>query len=162
MEKNDAYGRESIEINVPAHAAYNQWIQFESFPQFMEGAREVKQLDDTHWRWRAEIAGKEEVWDAEITEQIPDERIAWRSTSGAPNSGVETFHQLSDSTFKVMVRLEYGPEGVIEKAGSATGSVSRRVYGDLERFRDWLESRESEKAIWRGTVDRGGGNAGLE
>ena len=101
----------SIEINVPVRAAYNQWTQFEEFPKFMEGVKHVKQLDDKHLHWKAEIGGKEKEWDAEITEQIPDKRIAWRSRDGAQNAGVVTFHRLSDSTSKVMLQMEYDPDG---------------------------------------------------
>jgi uncharacterized membrane protein len=142
----------SIEINVPVKTAYNQWTQFEEFPKFMEGVRQVKQLDDKHLHWKAEIGGKEKEWDAEITEQIPDERIAWRSRGGAKNGGVVTFHRLSDSKSKVMLQMEYDPEGVVEHAGDAAGVVSQRVLGDLERFKRYIESRGQETGAWRGTV----------
>jgi uncharacterized membrane protein len=142
----------SIEIEVPVKTAYNQWTQFEEFPKFMEGVREVKQLDDTHLHWKADIGGKEKEWDAEITEQIPDERIAWRSRSGAMNAGVVTFHRLSDSMSKVMLQMEYDPEGVVENVGDAVGVVSQRVLGDLERFKRYIESRRQETGAWRGTV----------
>jgi uncharacterized membrane protein len=142
----------SIEINVPVKTAYNQWTQFEEFPKFMEGVRHVKQLDDKHLHWKAEIGGKEKKWDAEITEQIPDERIAWRSRGGAKNGGVVTFHRLSDSKSKVMLQMEYDPEGVVEHAGDAAGVVSQRVLGDLERFKRYIESRGQETGAWRGTV----------
>ena len=142
----------SIEINVPVRTAYNQWTQFEEFPKFMEGVRQVEQLDDKHLHWKAEIGGKEKEWDAEITEQIPDERIAWRSRGGAKNGGVVTFHRLSDSQSKVMLQMEYDPEGIIEHAGDAAGVVSQRVLGDLERFKRYIESRGQETGAWRGTV----------
>ena len=142
----------SIEINVPVRTAYNQWTQFEEFPRFMEGVRQVKQLDDKHLHWKAEIGGKEKEWDAEITEQIPDERIAWRSRDGAKNAGVVTFHRLSDSKSKVMLQMEYDPQGVVEHAGDAVGVVSQRVLGDLERFKQYIESRGQETGAWRGTV----------
>ena len=142
----------SIEINVPVRAAYNQWTQFEEFPNFMEGVKHVKQIDDTHLHWKAEIGGKEKEWDAEITEQIPDERIAWRNRNGAKNAGVVTFHRLSDSTSKVMLQLEYDPEGVVENVGDTMGVVSQRVIGDLERFKQYIESRGHETGAWRGTV----------
>jgi uncharacterized membrane protein len=144
--------QESIEVNRPVNTVYNQWTQFEDFPRFMEGVREVKQLDDTHLRWRAEIGGKDESWDSEITEQVPDQRIAWRSTSGAKNSGVVTFQRLTDEKTKVMVQMDYDPEGAAENVGSATGAVSRRVQGDLERFKEFIEERGSETGAWRGTV----------
>lgn len=142
----------SIEINVPVRTAYNQWTQFEEFPQFMEGVKQVKQLDNTHLHWKAEVGGKEEEWDAEITEQIPDDRIAWRSRDGAKNAGVVTFHRLSDSKSKVMLQLEYDPDGVVEKVGDAAGVVTQRVLGDLERFKRYIEGRGQETGAWRGTV----------
>ena len=143
---------QSIEINVPVKTAYNQWTQFEEFPRFMEGVKEVKQIDDTHLHWKANVGGKEKEWKAEITEQIPDERIAWRSREGAKNAGVVTFHRLSDSKSKVMLQLEYDPDGVVEKVGDAAGVVSQRVLGDLERFKQYIESRRQETGEWRGTV----------
>ena len=142
----------SIEINVPVRTAYNQWTQFEEFPNFMEGVKHVKQLDDKHLHWKAEIAGKEKEWDAEITEQIPDERIAWKSRQGANNAGVVTFHRLSDSKSKVMLQMEYDPEGFVENVGDTAGAVSQRVLGDLERFKQYIESRGQETGSWRGTV----------
>lgn len=142
----------SIEINVPVRAVYNQWTQFEEFPNFMEGVRQVKQIDDRHLHWKADIGGKEKEWDAEITEQIPDERIAWRSRDGAANAGVVTFHRLSDSKSKVMLQLEYDPEGFVEHAGDAVGLVSQRIVGDLERFKTFIEGRGRETGAWRGTV----------
>jgi uncharacterized membrane protein len=142
----------SIEINVPVRAAYNQWTQFEEFPKFMEGVKQVKQLDNTHLHWKADIGGKEKEWNAEITEQIPDERIAWRSRDGAMNAGVVTFHRLSDSKSKVMLQMEYDPKGIVENVGDAVGVVSQRVLGDLERFKQYIESRGQETGAWRGTV----------
>ena len=142
----------SIEINVPVSTAYNQWTQFEEFPKFMEGVTQVKQLDDTRLHWKAEIGGKAKEWDAEITEQIPDKRIAWRSRDGAKNAGAVTFHRLSDATSKVMLQLEYDPEGFVEHAGDAVGVVSQRVLGDLERFKKYIESLGQETGAWRGTV----------
>jgi uncharacterized membrane protein len=142
----------SIEIEVPVTTAYNQWTQFEEFPKFMEGVKEVKQIDDTHLRWKADIGGKEKEWDAEITEQIPDNRIAWRSRDGAMNAGVVSFHRLSDSKSKVMLQMEYDPQGVVENVGDAVGVVSQRVLGDLERFKRYIESRRQETGAWRGTV----------
>ncbi len=143
----------SIEINVPVRTAYNQWTQFEEFPQFMEGVKQVKQLDDKHLFWKAEIGGKEKEWKARITEQIPDERIAWTSESGAMTAGVVTFHRLSDVKSKVMLQLEYQPQGIVENVGDAVGVVTQRVQGDLERFKNYIESRGSESGAWRGTVE---------
>ncbi len=131
----------SIEINVPVRTAYNQWTQFEGFPHFMEGVKEVKQIDDKRLLWKAEIGGKEKEWNAEITEQIPDERIAWTSRGGALTSGVVTFHRLSDAKSKIMLQLEYKPEGIVENVGDAIGIVSQRVQGDLQRFKSYIEAR---------------------
>jgi uncharacterized membrane protein len=144
----------SIEVNVPVQAAYNQWTQFEEFPRFMEGITEVKQLDDTHLHWRAHIAGKDEEWDAEIAEQIPDQRIAWRSTTGALNAGVVTFHRIADNTTRVMLQMDYDPQGIAENVGDALGVFSMRVKGDLERFKQFLESRGQETGAWRQEVDQ--------
>lgn len=142
----------SIEINVPVRAAYNQWTQFEEFPKFMEGVKQVKQLDDKHLHWKADVGGKEKEWKAEITEQIPDERIAWTSRGGAINAGVVTFHRLSDSKSKVMLQMEYDPQGFVENVGDAVGVVTQRVQGDLERFKQYIENRGQETGAWRGTV----------
>ncbi len=144
----------SIEVNVPVNTAYNQWTQFEDFPKFMEGITEVRQIDDTHLHWRAEIGGKEKEWDAEITEQIPDKRIAWRSTSGAANGGAVTFHKVADDTTRIMVQMDYDPEGVVENVGDAVGVFTRRVKGDLERFKDFIEARGQETGAWRGSVEQ--------
>jgi uncharacterized membrane protein len=146
----------SIEVNVPVSTAYNQWTQFEDFPAFMEGIKEVRQLDDTHLHWRAEVAGKAKEWDAQITEQVPDQRIAWRSMTGAPNGGVVTFHRISDDITRVMLQMDYDPQGITENIGDALGVFSRRVQGDLERFKDFLESRGAETGAWRGQVNQPG------
>ena len=142
----------SVEVNVPVRTAYNQWTQFEDFPKFMEGVEEVKQLDDTHLHWKAKIAGKEKQWNAVITEQRPDDRIAWKSTDGAKNAGVVTFHRLSDTKSKVMLQLDYEPEGAVENVGDVVGAFSTRVSGDLERFKTFIESRGHETGGWRGEV----------
>jgi len=142
----------SIEVNVPVRTAYNQWTQFEEFPRFMEGVKEVNQLDDTHLHWKAAIAGQQKEWDAEITEQTPDQRIAWTSRGGAINGGVVTFHRLSDARSKVMLQLEYAPQGIAENVGDALGVVSLRVQGDLERFKVFIEKRGRETGAWRGQV----------
>jgi uncharacterized membrane protein len=142
----------SIDVNVPVRTAYNQWTQFEEFPQFMEGVEEVRQLDDKHLHWRANIGGKVEEWDAVISEQEPDQRVAWTSTTGAHNAGVVTFHRISDNTTRVMLQLEYDPEGFIENVGDSLGFVSRRVEGDLERFKKFIEARGQETSAWRGEI----------
>ncbi len=143
---------ESIELEVPVQTAYNQWTQFEEFPKFMEGVKEVRQMGDKRLHWRAEIAGKDEEWDAEITEQIPDKRIAWRSTSGVHNAGVVTFHKISDSRTKVMFQMDYEPETIDEKIGDAVGGVKLTAKGNLKRFKELVEGRGVETGAWRGTV----------
>lgn len=143
---------ESIAIDVPVRTAYNQWTQFEDFPQFMESVQEVRQVNDIHLHWRATVAGKEEQWDAEITEQIPDKRIAWRSTSGVKNAGVVTFHKLADDKTRIMLQMDYSPESVDEKIGNAIGLVKLQVKDNLERYKKLLESRGSETGAWHGVV----------
>ncbi len=144
---------QSIDVNVPVRTAYDQWTQFEEFPRFMEGVREVRQLDDKRLAWCAEVGGKEKRWEAEITEQIPDARIAWRSRTGANNAGVVTFHRLDDRKTRVMLQLDYDPEGVVENVGDAVGVVSSRVRGDLARFKDFIEQRGRETGAWRGSIN---------
>jgi len=145
---------QSIDVNVPVQVAYNQWTQFEEFPKFMEGVESVSQLDDTHLRWVAEIAGKREEWDAEITEQVPDQRVAWKSTSGNEQGGVVNFHRLGEDETRVVVSMDYEPEGIVEKAGAALGFDDRQVKGDLERFKELIEKRGAETGAWRGTVEQ--------
>lgn len=143
---------ESVDVEVPVRTAYNQWTQFEEFPRFMEGVRSVTQFDDTHLHWSAEIAGVAREWDAEITEQHPDERVSWRATTGAENAGVVTFHRLSDATTRVMLQLEFEPDGMVEQVGDKLGFVKRRAVGDLQRFKGFIEGRGSETGAWRGDV----------
>jgi uncharacterized membrane protein len=145
---------QSIEVDVPVRTAYGQWTQFEQFPSFMEGVDDVRQLDETHLHWKTSFGGKEHEWDAEITEQIPDERVAWHSTGGLQNAGVVTFHRLDESRTKVMIQLDWEPDGMLESVGGAIGSDDRRVKGDLERFKELIESRGTETGAWRGTVDQ--------
>ena len=144
---------ESIEIDVPVSAAYNQWTQFESFPRFMDGVERVEQKDDTHLRWVAEVGGTKREWDAEITEQHPDHRIAWKAVDQDGPNGVVTFHKLDESRTKVMVQMDYAPEGIKESVGSAAGMDSHRVKGDLESFKEFIESRGGETGSWRGDIE---------
>jgi uncharacterized membrane protein len=145
----------SIEVTAPLRAVYNQWTQFEDFPRFMEGVESVRQLDDKRLHWRAKVAGKVKEWDAEITEQRPDERIAWTSRGGAWNAGVVTFHRLDESRTKVMLQVDYDPQGVVENVGDALGFVSSRVEGDLKRFKEFIEARGRETGGWRGEIHQG-------
>jgi uncharacterized membrane protein len=144
--------QESVDVAVPVSVAYNQWTQFEEFPRFMEGVESVRQIDDTHLHWRADIGGVSRDWDAEITEQHPDERVAWKATSGADNGGAVTFHRLSPDQTRVMLQLDFSPEGIVEQAGDKLGFVSRRAKGDLRRFKDLIEAQGTETGAWRGDV----------
>ncbi len=146
---------ESIDVAVPVRVAYDQWTQFEDFPKFMEGVKRVKQLDDASLDWTAEIAGIERSWRAEITEQEPDTRVAWRSTSGAKNAGQVSFEPLSDTMTRVTLELDVEPEGAIESAGDALGFVERQAEGDLQRFKEFIELRGTPTGSWRGEVAAG-------
>src|SRR5687767_9199122 len=144
-----------IVVDVPVSVAYNQWTQFESFPQFMEGVKEVVQLDEKRLRWRADVKGKDQEWEAEITDQIPDRHIAWRSVTGAPNAGSVRFQPSGEGKTKVSMELTYEPQDAAEKVGDALGFLERQVSADLERFKDFIESRGAPTGAWRGEV-RGG------
>ncbi len=143
---------ETIDVDVPVRTAYNQWTQFEEFPSFMEGVEEVRQIDEKNLVWRAEILGRDVEWTAEIIEQTPDRRIAWRSTSGPHNAGSVTFTSLSPNRSRITLRLEYEPEDKVEAAGSALGAVKARVKGDLKRFKGFIEKRGIETGAWRGEI----------
>ena len=146
---------QSTEVGVPVHTAYNQWTQFEEFPRFMEGVEQVQQLDDTRLHWVAQVGGQRREWDATITEQVPDARVAWRSTTGKANGGVVTFQPLDADRTRVTVQMDYQPEGMAESVGSALGLASRRVKSDLERFRELIEARGTANGAWRGEVHDG-------
>jgi len=143
---------EAVEVNVPVRTAYDQWTQFETFPRFMEGVKQVRQLDDTTLEWTADVAGREKRWKAKITEQRPDERVAWTSIDGARNAGVVTFHRLDEGKTRVTLQLDVDPEGPVENVGDALGVVKRQVEGDLKRFKEFIESRGQETGAWRGEV----------
>jgi uncharacterized membrane protein len=145
----------SAQVHVPVHEAYNQWTQFEEFPRFMGGVDEVRQIDETHLRWVANVGGHQEQWDAKITEQEPDRVVAWRAIGGKHNAGRVSFQPIDPQSTKVTVELEYVPEGFGEELGTALGLAARRVKGDLDRFRDLIESRGSASGAWRGTVHAG-------
>ncbi|HEY8543888.1 MAG TPA: SRPBCC family protein [Acidimicrobiales bacterium] len=147
--------QESVDVRVPVRAAYDQWTQFEEFPRFMEGVTSVTQVDDTHLHWVADIDGVHREWDAEIAEQQPDQRVAWRSTDGTDNAGVVTFHRLDDTTTRVMLQMDFDPQGIAETVGDKLGFVQRRAKGDLERFKEFIET-EGPTGAWRGEVDRKG------
>lgn len=145
----------TIDVECPVSNVYNQWTQFEDFPQFMTGVKEVRQLDDTHVHWHAEIWGKDMEWDAEITEQEPDERISWKSISGAPNAGTVRFEPLGGDRTRVRLTMAYEPSGATENVGDAMGLLSKRVQSTVEDFKKFIESRGSETGAWRGEVDDG-------
>jgi uncharacterized membrane protein len=147
--------RESIEVDVPVQTAYNQWTQFEEFPQFMDGVESVKQVDDTHLHWVAEVGGKKREWDAEIVEQQPDEKIAWRALDGNGPNGVIEFEPLGEGKTMITVEMAYEPEGLSEQLGSSVGIDSHQVQGDLERFKQLIEARGAETGAWRGEVRSG-------
>lgn len=146
---------QTIEVDVPVRVAYDQWTQFESFPNFMEGVEQVTQKDDATLEWHANIAGQDKRWTAEIVEQTPDQRVAWRSTSGAKNSGVVSFQPRGDNRTSVTLQLEADPEGPVESAGDALGFLDRRVKGDLERFKEFVEGRGVPTGAWRGEIHGG-------
>jgi len=146
----------SVDVEVPIRVAYDQWTQFETFPEFMEGVDEVRQLDDTRLHWVADVAGQQREWDAKITQQEPDMRVAWTSTSGAQNAGVVTFHRLEDAKTRVTLQMDWEPDGVVENVGAQLGFDDRRVQGDLDRFKEFIEERGSATGAWRGTVEQGG------
>jgi uncharacterized membrane protein len=143
----------SVDVDVPIRTAYDQWTQFEEFPRFMDGVKAVTQTDDTHLHWQAEIGGIEKEWDAEISEQHPDERVAWHSTGGASNAGVVTFHRLDDERTRVTLQMDVEPEGPVENLGDWLGIFDRKVEADMERFKTFIESRGAPTGAWRGNVE---------
>lgn len=147
---------QSIDVEAPIATVYDQWTQFEDFPQFMDGVEQITQRDDRHLHWRASFGGETHEWDAEIVEQRPEERVAWRNVDGKDNAGVVTFHKLGDSTTRVMVQMDWAPEGIKEKLGSALGADDRRIAADLERFKQFIEARGDATGSWRGEVPREG------
>jgi uncharacterized membrane protein len=147
--------QESIEVQVPVRTAYNQWTQFEEFPRFMEGVEQVVQLDDTTLEWTAEVFGQDKQWRAQITEQTPDQKVAWRSVSGSENAGTIQFQPIGPDQTRIDVTMEVDPEGPIENVGTALGFLQRRVKGDLERFKEFIEARGQETGAWRGEVHAG-------
>jgi uncharacterized membrane protein len=144
-----------VEVDCPVSTVYNQWTQFEEFPSFMDGVKEVRQIDDTHLHWRAEIWGKEKEWDAEITEQEPDTRISWKSVSGAPNAGTVRFEPLGADRTRVRLVMAYEPEDMVDKAGDAIGLFSSQVEHSVQEFKRFIESRGQETGAWRGEVEDG-------
>ena len=147
-----SFVEDTIEVDVPVRTAYNQFTQFEEFPQFMESVISIQQIDDTHLQWRARVAGKEESWQSEITFQVPDKRIAWRSTSGPEHSGVVTFQPVSNDRTRVTLRMSYRPPGLLETVGDALGAVKLELGRNLQNFKRFIEGRQVETGSWRGVV----------
>ena len=142
----------TVEVDCPVRTVYNQWTQFEDFPKFMAGVKSVRQIDDTHLRWEAEVWGKDEAWDAEITEQTPDTRISWRSTAGAQSAGTVRFESLGPDRTLVRLAMAYEPEGVVETVGDMLGAMNSQVESSVEDFKKFIENRGQETGAWRGTV----------
>jgi carbon monoxide dehydrogenase subunit G len=148
--------QESIDVAVPVTTAYNQWTQFESFPDFMNGVESITQTSETRSHWTTRVGGVLREFDTEITEQHPDERVAWKSVDGKSHAGVVTFHRLDPTSTRVTVQLDWDPETFVEKVGSAVGADNRQVKSDLRRFKEFIESRGTESGAWRGDVDAPG------
>ena len=144
----------SIDVERPVRTVYNQWTQFESFPHFMGGVEKITQIDDTHTHWVTKVGGVTREFDATITEQTPDQRVAWKSDRGTTHAGVVTFHRISDGTTRVMLQMDVDPEGFVEKAGEAVGVIDHQLKSDLERFKKFIESQAAETGAWRGEVDQ--------
>jgi uncharacterized membrane protein len=145
--------KESVDVDVPIRVAYDQWTQFTSFPQFMEGVESIDQVTNTTNRWNVEVGGVTRSFTTEIVEQEPDMRIAWKTVEGdTGHAGVVTFHRLDDATTRVNLDMEVEPEGFVEQAGDKLGFISRRVKGDMKRFKGFIESRGSQTGAWRGSV----------
>ncbi len=144
----------TIDVEVPVEKAYNQWTQFESFPHFLSFVESIEQIDDTHNHWKVKIGSVEREFDAEITEQHPDERVAWKSTDGTANAGVVTFHKLSQTSSRVAVQIDWEPQGAAELIGDALGLDERSVQKDLENFKRYIEAVPTESGAWRGDVPR--------
>ena len=148
---------ESVDVAVDVPTAYNQWTQFEQFPRFMEGVEEIRQVDATHTHWRMSVAGVTREFDATITEQHPDERVAWRADTGPTHAGVVTFHRLDENKTRVTAQMEIDPDGFVENVADKLGVLDRRVKNDMLRFKEFIEHRDGiETGAWRGEVNRPG------
>ena len=144
----------SVDVQVPVREAYDQWTQFEEFPRFMDGVERVQQLDDTHLHWVAQILGQRKEWDAEITQQEPDQRVAWHATDGDWNAGAVDFHRIDDERTRVTLTMDIKPQGPVEKVGDVIGFPDRQVKDDLDRFKQYIESRGAASGAWRGRVEQ--------
>ena len=155
---------QSVQVDVPVSTDYGQWTQFEDFPHFMGGVKEVRQLDDRRLHWVAEIAGVRREWEASVLEQVPDQKVAWAATSGATNAGAVRFEPMGAASTMVHLTLEYEPEGLVEQAGDKLGIVQRQVTSDLDRFKKLIEDQGYASGAWRGSIGAGGsvGTPGVE
>ncbi|BCK57989.1 SRPBCC family protein [Nocardia wallacei] len=144
----------AVDVEVPIRTAYDQWTQFETFPEFMEGVERIEQRDDTHTHWKVQVGPVTREFDATISEQHPDERIAWHSDSGPTHAGVVTFHRIDPNTTRVTAQMDIDPDGFVENVGDKLGVIDRRVHGDLKRFKNFIEQRGAETGQWRGDVPR--------
>ena len=151
MNANDK--QHSIDVDVPVRVAYNQWTQFEEFPRFMDGVSSITQLEDDRLHWIVDVAGVTREFDTTITEQIPDERVAWATTSGPSHAGVVTFHRLDENKTRVTLQMDFEPEGFLETVGDKLGFVSGRLAGDLKNFKAFIEDRGQPSGAWRGTIE---------
>jgi uncharacterized membrane protein len=148
--------KETVEVEVPVGTAYNQWTQFQEFPNFMEGVEEVRQLDDSHNHWTTKIGGVRREFDTEIVDQLPDERITWRTVSGdTQQKGTVRFQRVDDTHTRVELVMDVEPSGAAEKAADMTGTIGRRIKGDMRRFKDYIEHRGIESGSWRGRITPG-------
>ncbi|MCW7984253.1 cyclase [Streptomyces platensis subsp. clarensis] len=148
--------KETVDVEVPVHTAYNQWTQFEEFPKFMEGVEKITQLDDRHNRWTTKIGGVRREFDTEIIDQLPDDRIAWRTTTGdTRQKGLVSFRRLDETHTRVELVMDVEPSGVAEKAADVSGTIERRVKGDMQRFKGYIERRGAESGAWRGRITPG-------
>lgn len=146
--------QQSIDVDVPVSTAYNQWTQFEEFPRFMSGVDSVAQQDDSHLHWVVTVGGVEREFDAEITEQHPDERVAWKSTDGPQHAGAVTFHRLADDQTRVTLQLDWEPDGFVETVGAALQVDDLQVARDLKKFKEIIEAQGGESGAWRGDIGR--------
>jgi len=151
MNANDL--QHSIDVDVPVRVAYDQWTQFEEFPRFMDGVSSISQVEDDRLHWIVDIAGVTREFDTTITEQIPDERVAWATTSGPSHAGVVTFHTLDDERTRVTLQMDFEPEGFLETVGDHIGFVSGRLGGDMKNFKSFIENRNEPSGAWRGTIE---------